>query len=104
MQPRKGKAGPGVIELPGGILPVGAVMTLRALGAEATVMRVLMTGCTRRAQSEKGLAQIMNLDLRPLGASDMRRSVTEIATEYCVLPLQHVASLFVIKIPGVELD
>jgi hypothetical protein len=93
-----------VIELPGSVLPVGAVMTLGAFRAEATVVRVLVTGWARRAQSEKGSAQIMNLDLRPLGARDMRWSVTEIATESRVLPLQHVASLFVIKIPGVKLD
>jgi len=76
-----------VIELPGGVFPVGAAMTLRAFCAEATVVRVLVAGCTRWTQSEKGPAQILDLDRRPQGARNMLWIVTEIATESGVLTL-----------------
>lgn len=104
MQSGERKTRPGVIELPGGIFPVGAVMTLRAFCAQATVVRVLVAGCTGRAQSEKGPAQIPDPDRRSPRGRNVLRRVTEIAAKSRVLALQYIASLFVIKVLGVPLD
>lgn len=62
MQSGERKTRPGVIELSGGVLPVGAVVTLRAFCAQPSVVRVLVAACTPWAQSKKGPAQILNSD------------------------------------------
>jgi hypothetical protein len=99
MQSGERKTRPGVIELPSGVFPVDAVMTLRAFGTKATIVRVLVAGRTRRTQSKKSPAQILDLDRGSPGAGNMLRRVTEIAAEARVLALQYIASLFVIEIP-----
>ena|SRR5271165_6609047 len=87
MQSGERETCPGMIELPGGIFPVRAVVALRALGAQAAVVSVLVAGGASRAQSQKGPAQIADLDRRPLAACNILGSVTEIAADSGVFAL-----------------
>ena len=104
MQSGERETCPGVIELPGGIFPVRAVVALRAIGAQAAVVSVLVAGGAGRAQSQKGPAQIVDLDRGPLGARNIPGSVTEITADSGVFALQYIASLLVVEILRIKLD
>ena len=104
MQSGERETCPGVIELPGGIFPVRGVVTLRTLGAQAAVVSVLVAGRAGRAQSQKGPAQIADLNRGPLPARNMLGSVAEIAADSGVFALQYIATLLVVEIPRIKLD
>ena len=82
-----------------GVLPVGRIVALRAVGPEPALVLVLMTCGALRRQAEIGLAQVL---LRLCQKTSRRRwnifRLMTLAAAYAdMLPIQHVAGLGVIE-------
>ena len=96
-----------VIELPGSHcdgFPVVVVMALQAIGAQPSLVLILMAGRTSRRNAEERLTQILDLDFRAFGRRDMLRRMAAIARQPCMLAFERVSGLFVVKSLDIPLD
>jgi hypothetical protein len=86
-----------VVELSRSVFPICAVVALRAVRPEATVVDVLVTRAAGAIHTEEATAQVVNLYQRFLIRGNSLGRVATIAGEPCMLPFECISGLPVIK-------
>jgi hypothetical protein len=77
--------------------PGDIVVTLQAIGAQSPLMRISMTVGTSRRDTQKCLAEILDLDRCSFASGNTLWRVASIAAEACVSTLEFVSRLSVIE-------
>ena len=86
------------------VLPVCAIVTLRAVRRPPSVVLVLVTANAVRGNAQETPVEIANLDQRPHCRGDVLRRMTAVARDPCVLAFQRVSGLPVIEGLRIPLD
>ena len=93
----------GVIEGLANVFPLVEIVAGLALGAEASLVKILMTGCAGLGDADESPVEIFHLDQPPFIGGDVLRRMALLTLDPGVLSFQHVARLFMIEGLGFEL-
>ena len=90
---------PGMVELLDGCdrFPVGEIVALLAVRAEAALVRIFVTSGASLGNAEEGLVQILDFYQRTIGGHYMLCRVAAVARQARVFGLQRISSLLVVK-------
>ncbi len=78
-------------------IPIHKVVALRAIRTELSFVRILVAGGTNGRQTEETLLQIVHFNQWLYRSTHVRGRVALAAIDLCVLSVQHVARLRMIK-------
>ena len=94
----------GVIEFAGRIFPVHKVVARDAIRTQPSFVEVFVTGRAGLWNSQERLAQVLDLDVRPLSSWNSFRQMAFVALQPRVLAFEKVAGFLVVEFFRIPLD